>query len=51
MQENKKWLKPEVHEEAEKFFTIKIPKVLAQELSSALNEALGLTKGSEEEES
>lgn len=50
MKDNKKWLKAEISEDAEKFFTIKIPKVLAQELSSALNAALGLVQNNEEEE-
>ena len=36
------WLNRETAMEAEKFFTIKVPRVLATELSHVLNEALGL---------
>ncbi|MDD5457693.1 MAG: hypothetical protein PHV30_11775 [Candidatus Margulisbacteria bacterium] len=38
------WLNKEHAADAEEFFTIKVPKVLAQELSKILNEALGLTE-------
>ena len=50
MKDNKKWIRPEVEEDAVKFFTIKIPKVMAQELSEALNDALGLTPEDDSEE-
>ncbi|OGI09611.1 MAG: hypothetical protein A2Y40_07375 [Candidatus Margulisbacteria bacterium GWF2_35_9] len=42
MYDNTTWLNKENAVEAEKFFTIKIPKVLANELSKILNSALGL---------
>ena len=40
--DNTSWLNKDDAVEAEKFFTIKIPKVLANELSKILNSALGL---------
>lgn len=42
MAAKKKWFKEENTKDAEEFFTIKIPKVMARELSKILNEALGL---------
>ncbi len=38
------WLNKEMASEAETFFTIKVPKVLAEELSKILNDALGLSE-------
>lgn len=40
---NTNWLNKETGIEAEKFFTLKVPKILAQELSKILNDALGLS--------
>ncbi len=38
----KNWFSAETAQEAEQFFTVKMPRVMAEELSKVLNEALGL---------
>lgn len=40
--ERNNWLSENSRNEAQEFFTIKVPKVMAKELSKILNEALGL---------
>lgn len=42
MSKKKGWIPEEMDKEAEEFFTIRIPKVMAKELSGILNQALGL---------
>ncbi|HCY36273.1 MAG: hypothetical protein DKM50_08095 [Candidatus Margulisiibacteriota bacterium] len=48
MSEKNHWLKDEAKSEAEEFFTIKVPKVMARELSKILNQALGLSPEGDE---
>lgn len=42
MSKKKGWIIEDMDKEAEEFFTIRIPKVMAKELSGILNQALGL---------